>query len=122
MQPLNPFLAAFFKSSLPSQCTPVHHHILLVPSTDVLLTFRETESGTAPAEVIASEDFLASHVLRVPAPNGAAGSKDGSQNLREVRGKAKQFTTLNGKSVVIKDAFIYSNKGAQLDVPEELQC
>ncbi|CEI66710.1 hypothetical protein FVEN_g12210 [Fusarium venenatum] len=111
MQPLNPFLAAFFKSSLPSQCTPVHHHILLVPSTDVLLTFRETESGTAPAEVIASEDFLASHVLRVPAPNGAAGNKDGSQNLREVRGKAKQFTTLNGKSVVIKDAFIYSNKG-----------
>ncbi|KAM0433264.1 hypothetical protein ACHAPT_004138 [Fusarium lateritium] len=111
MQPLNPFLAAFFKSSLPSQCTPVHHHILLVPSTDVLLTFRETESGSAPAEVIASEDFLASHVLRVPAPNGAAGSKDGAQNLREVRGKAKQFSTLNGKSVVIKDAFIYSNKG-----------
>ncbi|KAJ4257417.1 hypothetical protein NW762_008540 [Fusarium torreyae] len=111
MQPLNPFLAAFFKSSLPSQCTPVHHHILLVPSTDVLLTFRETESGTAPAEVIASEDFLASHVLRVPSPNGVAGGKDGAQNLREVRGKAKQFTTLNGKSVVIKDAFIYSNKG-----------
>ncbi|KAJ4221664.1 hypothetical protein FSOLCH5_009004 [Fusarium solani] len=111
MQPLNPFLAAFFKSSLPSQCTPVHHHILLVPSTDVLLTFRETESGSAPAEVIASEDFLASHVLRVPAPNGAAGSKDGAQNLREVRGKAKQFSTLNGKSVVIKDTFIYSNKG-----------
>ncbi|KAF5007959.1 hypothetical protein FDECE_5728 [Fusarium decemcellulare] len=111
MQPLNPFLAAFFKSSLPSQCTPVHHHILLVPSTDVLLTFRETESGTAPAEVIASEDFLASHVLRVPAPNGVAGGKDGGQNLREVRGKAKQFSTLNGKSVVIKDSFVYSNKG-----------
>ncbi|KAF5018701.1 hypothetical protein F66182_9315 [Fusarium sp. NRRL 66182] len=114
MQPLNPFLAAFFKSSLPSQCTPVHHHILLVPSTDVLLTSRETESGTAPAEVIASEDFLASHVLRVPSPNGVAGGKDGGQNLREVRGKAKQFTTLNGKSVVIKDAFIYSNKGKYL--------
>ncbi|KAF4973167.1 hypothetical protein FSARC_465 [Fusarium sarcochroum] len=111
MQPLNPFLAAFFKSSLPSQCTPVHHHILLVPSTDVLLTSRETESGSSPAEVIASEDFLASHVLRVPSPNGVAGGKDGAQNLREVRGKAKQFTTLNGKSVVIKDAFIYSNKG-----------
>ncbi|KAM5354388.1 hypothetical protein ACJ41O_001037 [Fusarium nematophilum] len=111
MQPLNPFLAAFFKSSLPSQCTPVHHHIILVPSTDVLLTFRETEGGTSPAEVIASEDFLASHVLRVPGPNGIAGAKDGGQNLREVRGKAKQFTTLNGKSVVIKDTFIYSNKG-----------
>ncbi|KAH7127668.1 hypothetical protein EDB81DRAFT_146594 [Dactylonectria macrodidyma] len=111
MQPLNPFLAAFFKSSLPAQCTPVHHHILLVPSTDVLLSFRETESGTTPAEVIASEDFLASHVLKIPNSAGVAGSKDGSQNLREVRGKAKQFSTLNGKSVVIKDSFVYSNKG-----------
>lgn len=83
----------------------------------MLLTFRETESGSAPAEVIASEDFLASHVLRVPAPNGAAGSKDGAQNLREVRGKAKQFSTLNGKSVVIKDTFIYSNKGAYQPAP-----
>ncbi|KAF4978919.1 hypothetical protein FZEAL_4805 [Fusarium zealandicum] len=111
MQPLNPFLAAFFKSSLASQCTPVHHHILLVPSTDVLLTFRETESGNGPNEVISSEDFLASHVLRIPASNGVAGGKDGGQNLREVRGKAKQFSTLNGKSVVIKDTFVYSNKG-----------
>ncbi|KAK7403149.1 hypothetical protein QQX98_011098 [Neonectria punicea] len=111
MQPLNPFLAAFFKSSLPAQCTPVHHHILLVPSTDVLLSFRETESGSAPAEVIASEDFLASHVLKIPNPAGVAGGKDGNQNLREVRGKAKQFSTLNGKSIVIKDAFVYSNKG-----------
>ncbi|KAH6970807.1 hypothetical protein BKA56DRAFT_495675 [Ilyonectria sp. MPI-CAGE-AT-0026] len=111
MQPLNPYLAAFFKSSLPAQCTPVHHHILLVPSTDVLLSYRETESGTAPGEVIASEDFLASHVLKIPSPAGVAGGKDGNQNLREVRGKAKQFSTLNGKSVVIKDSFVYSNKG-----------
>lgn len=113
MQPLNPYLAAFFKSSLPAQCTPVHHHILLVPSTDVLLSYRETESGTAPGEVIASEDFLASHVLKIPSPAGVAGGKDGNQNLREVRGKAKQFSTLNGKSVVIKDSFVYSNKGAR---------
>ena len=111
MQPLNPFLAAFFKSSLPAQCTPVRHHILLVPSTDVLLSYRETESGAAPGEVIAGEDFLASHVLKIPGPPGAAPGKDGNQNLREVRGKAKQFSTLNGKSVVIKDALVYSNKG-----------
>lgn len=77
----------------------------------MLLTFRETESGVAPSEVIASEDFLASHVLRIPGPSSVVSSKDGGQNLREVRGKAKQFTTLNGKSVVIKDSFIYSNKG-----------
>ncbi|KAI5462898.1 hypothetical protein BGZ63DRAFT_354046 [Mariannaea sp. PMI_226] len=111
MQPLNPFLAAFFKSSLPAQCTPVRHHILLVPSTDVLLSFRETESGALPSEVIAGEEFLASHVLKIPGPPGVAPGKEGSQNLREVRGKAKQFSTLNGKSVVIKDSLVYSNKG-----------
>ncbi|KAF7562034.1 hypothetical protein G7046_g2108 [Stylonectria norvegica] len=110
MQPLNPFLAAFFKSSLVAQCTPVHHHILLVPSTDVLLTSRETESGATLNEVIAGEEFLASHVLRIPTPSAAVG-KEAAQNLREVRGKAKQFSTLNGRSVVIKDSFVYSNKG-----------
>lgn len=111
MQPLNPFLAAFFKSSVASQCSPVHHHILLVPLTDVLVTSRETESGAPAQEVIASEEFLASHVLRVPPPSGAPGAKDGVPNLRDVRGKAKQFSTVNGRSVIIKDSFIYSNKG-----------
>ncbi|KAF4122349.1 Vacuolar sorting protein 9 (VPS9) domain [Geosmithia morbida] len=111
MQPLNPFLAAFFKSSVASQCTPVHHYILLVPLTDVLLTSRETETGAPSSEVIASEDFLASHVLRVPPPGSGPGAKDGVPNLREVRGKAKQVSTLNGRSVVIKDSTVYSNKG-----------
>ncbi|KAJ6782613.1 hypothetical protein PWT90_00166 [Aphanocladium album] len=105
MQPLNPFLAAFFKSSVASQCTPVHHYILLVPQTDVLLTYRETESGSSTSDIVATEEFLASHVLRIP-----PGGKE-AQNLREVRGKAKQFSTLNGRSVIVKDAFIYSNKG-----------
>ncbi|EGX96080.1 VPS9 domain protein [Cordyceps militaris CM01] len=107
MQPLNPFLAAFFKSSVAAQCTPVHHFILLVPQTDVLLTHRETESGASTSDFVASEEFLASHVLRIPPPGG----KEASQNLREVRGKAKQFSTLNGRSVIVKDASIYSNKG-----------
>lgn len=111
MQPLNPFLAAFFRSSVAAQCTPVHHHILLVPLTDVLLTSRETESGAASSEVITSEDFLASHVLRVPPPGAASGPKDGAPNLREIRGKAKQLSTVNGRSVIIKDSFVYSNKG-----------
>ncbi|OLN97039.1 UPF0507 protein [Colletotrichum chlorophyti] len=113
MQPLNPFLAAFFRSSLPTQCTPVHHHILLVPTTDVLLTHRETESGLTSHEVITSEEFLASHVLRIPASNTATptGGKDAAQNLRELRGKAKQYQTINGRTVVIKDTHVYSNKG-----------
>ncbi|EMR63498.1 putative vps9 domain protein [Eutypa lata UCREL1] len=113
MQPLNPFLAAFFKPGNPiiSQCTPVHHHILLVPTTEFLLTSRETESGQSSADLIGSEEFLGSHVLRVPSPATAAGGKDAVGNLREVRGKARQYSTLNGRSVVIKDAAVFSNKG-----------
>ncbi|TEY61075.1 hypothetical protein BOTCAL_0175g00160 [Botryotinia calthae] len=111
MQPLNPFLSAFFKSALPTQCTPVHHHILLVPTTEVLLTSRDRETGALYADLAGSEDFLSSHVLRVPANHAAtAGGKD-APNMRENRGKAKQYTTVNGRTVVIKDAFVYSNKG-----------
>ncbi|KAF8865566.1 hypothetical protein BDZ45DRAFT_612105 [Acephala macrosclerotiorum] len=110
MQPLNPFLCAFFKSALPSQCTPVHHHILLVPTTEVLLTSRDRESGVHYADLAGSEEFLGSHVLRVPANHTTAGGKD-APNMRETRGKAKQYTTLNGRTVVVKDAYVYSNKG-----------
>lgn len=51
--------------------------------------------------------------MRVPAgPGVPANGKDGP-NLRDGRGKAKQFPTMNGKTVVVKDNFIYSNKGNQ---------
>ena len=65
------------------------------------------------ADLVTSEDFLASHVLRVPGAPPAAGHlpADGSATFKESRSKAKQLTTLNGKSVVVKDAFVYSNKG-----------
>ncbi|KAH9216766.1 hypothetical protein DL95DRAFT_334900 [Leptodontidium sp. 2 PMI_412] len=110
MQPLNPFLSAFFKSAVPSQCTPVHHHILLVPTTEVLLTSRDRESGVLYADLAGSEEFLGSHVLRIPANHATAGGKD-APNMRESRGKAKQYTTINGRTVVVKDAYVYSNKG-----------
>ncbi|CZS91124.1 related to VPS9 domain protein [Rhynchosporium graminicola] len=110
MQPLNPFLSAFFKSTVPSQCTPVHHHILLVPTTEVLLTSRDRESGVLYADLAGSEEFLGSHVLRIPANHATAGGKD-APNMRESRGKAKQYTTFNGRTVVVKDSFVYSNKG-----------
>ncbi|KAK8052827.1 hypothetical protein PG996_012128 [Apiospora saccharicola] len=114
MQPLNPFLAAFFRPGNPivGQCSPVHHYIILVPTAEFLLTSRETEAGSSPAEFIASEDFLGSHVLKIPSSAATAGGKDaGVGNLRELRGKARQYNTVNGRSVVIKDAFVYSNKG-----------
>ena len=38
--------------------------------------------------------------------------------MRESRGKAKQYTTINGRTVVVKDAYVYSNKGASLDLAE----
>lgn len=114
MLPLNPLLAAFFRPGSPivAQCSPIHHHILLVPTTEFLLTSRETESGQPSSELIASEEFLGSHVLKIPSSVASAGGKDaGLGNLRELKGKARQYNTLNGRSVVIKDAFVYSNKG-----------
>lgn len=38
------------------------------------------------------------------------GNKEGG-NVRESKGKAKQYTTINARTVVIKDTFVYSNKG-----------
>ncbi|POS76825.1 hypothetical protein DHEL01_v204773 [Diaporthe helianthi] len=118
MQPLNPFLAAFFKSPLPGQCLPAQGHVLLVPSTDVLLTSRETEAppGASLADSVSTEEFLASHVLRIPDPakptgGGGGGAKESAPNLREMRGKAKQYNTINGRNIVIKDNVIYTNKG-----------
>ena len=112
MQPLNPFLSAFSKSPLVVQCSPPQQHILLVPSTDVLLDFRDPETGAPLSASIASEEFLASHVLRIPVPRPLApGAKDATQNLREMRGKQKIYNTVNGRSIVIKDNAIYSNKG-----------
>lgn len=111
MHPLNPFLRAFFRSTLPTQCSPVHHHVLLVPTTEVLLNSRDRETHALYADLSGSEDFLASHVLRVPGGVGPNSHiKDGG-NFRENRGKAKQYSTANGRTVIIKDAFVYSNKG-----------
>ena len=112
MQPLNPYLRAFFRSALPAQCQPISHHILLVPTTDILLNSKDRESNTTYADLAGTEDFLSSHVLRVPGggPPLSGSGKDGS-NARENKSKAKQFSTINGRTVVVKDAFVYSNKG-----------
>ncbi|KAI1436128.1 hypothetical protein GGR50DRAFT_702161 [Xylaria sp. CBS 124048] len=120
MQPLNPFLASFFKpgSSVASQCTPIHHHILLVPTTEFFLTSREVENGQPPADIVASDEFLASHVLRITGQVSTAGGKDSVTSLRDWRGKPKEFSTLNGRTVVIKDTYAYPHKGFKTT----LQC
>ncbi|AEO66085.1 uncharacterized protein THITE_2113908 [Thermothielavioides terrestris NRRL 8126] len=112
MQPLNPFLSAFSKSPILAQCLPPQQHILLVPTADVLLSLRDPDTGAPLVASIASDEFLASHVLRIPIPKAqAAGAKDATQNLREMRGKPKVYSTFNGRSIVIKDNSIYTNKG-----------
>lgn len=80
--------------------------ILLVPTTDVLLTSKDRETNSLYADLAASEEFLASHVLRVSETTGL-----GNSNVRDNRGKAKQFTTINGRIVVVKESYVYSNKG-----------
>ena len=110
MLPLNPFLSAFFKSPLPSQCPNTNQVILLVPASELLLTHHEADTGASAQEILLSEEFVASHVLRIPG-GGGNGVPESVPNLREVRGKAKQYSTLNGRSVVMKDGFVYSNKG-----------
>jgi hypothetical protein len=93
--------------------------ILLVPSTELLLTSRDRETHVLYSDLATNEEFLASHVLRIPGGAAAAGAaKDGSNGsgsaaaaFREARTKAKQFTTLNGRTVIVKDSFVYTNKG-----------
>lgn len=80
-----------------------------MPTTECLLTGRDRETNAPYTDVAASDEFLASHVLRIsgtPAP--------GSSNVRDSRGKAKQYTTMNGRTVVVKESFVYSNKGKQI--------
>lgn len=51
-------------------------------------------------------------MLRVPGGVGPNNHVKDAGSFREARGKAKQYTTANGRTVIVKDAFIYSNKGA----------
>ncbi|KAJ5118158.1 uncharacterized protein N7515_010381 [Penicillium bovifimosum] len=84
--------------------------VLLVPTTDSLIGSRDRESNLLYSDLVASEEFLGSHVLRIPIHPGSANSKE-DNNVRDNRGKAKQVTTFNGRTVIIKDNSIYSNKG-----------
>jgi hypothetical protein len=84
--------------------------VLLVPTTESLIGSRDRESNLLYSDLVASEEFLGSHVLRIPIHTGSANSKE-DNNVRDNRGKAKQVTTFNGRTVIIKDNSIYSNKG-----------
>jgi Vacuolar sorting protein 9 (VPS9) domain/Ankyrin repeats (many copies)/PX domain len=104
---LNPFLRALFQSSVLGQTIPLQNHVLLLPTTNSLLNARDRESGKSFADLVQDEEFLASHILRIPP--SAVGKE--TNNVRDNRGKAKTFPTVNGRTVIIKENMVYSNKG-----------
>ena len=48
--------------------------------------------------------------MPVGLPTAGSGSSEGA-TPREQRGRAKQFNTINGRTIVIKESAVYSNKG-----------
>lgn len=86
---------------------------MLVPTTESLTGSRDRESNIYYSDIVGSEDFLGSHVLRIPFSAGHAGGRD-ELNVRDSRGKAKQVSTVNGRTVIIKESSVYSNKGGDV--------
>ncbi|RDW76357.1 putative VPS9 domain protein [Aspergillus mulundensis] len=84
-------------------------NVLLVPVSESLIGSRDRESSLFYSDLVVSEEFLGSHTLRIPASGGVGGKDD--PNVRDGRGKAKQVTTANGRTVIIRDNSVYSNKG-----------
>lgn len=82
----------------------------MVPNTESLIGSRDRETGLYYSDLVASEEFLGSHVLRIPITTIPAGGKD-ETSVRDNRGKAKQLATLNGRTVIVKENSVYSNKG-----------
>lgn len=94
-----------------------HYQVLLVPTTESLFGSRDKDSNVLYSDLVSSEEFLGSHVLRIPNPPGPSHKSD-APNARDTRTKAKQVTTVNGRTVIIKENSIYSNKGGQLSVQD----
>ncbi|KAG5519488.1 hypothetical protein PMAC_002115 [Pneumocystis sp. 'macacae'] len=76
----------------------VHDIIILAPVAESLQGI-ENETDIPWNETI-SNDFIASHILKC-----SSGLEYG------LYGKTKQFTTINGKTVIIKNDFVYTDKG-----------
>lgn len=104
--PLNPFLAALFhpppqsprSRDLANALRSPRNYVILVPTTTSLLFTVDRETNTPYVDLCNQEEFLASHIIKIGVSAKAIG-------------RARVFWTLNGRSVVIKDDFIYTNKG-----------
>ncbi|KAG4305151.1 hypothetical protein PORY_001321 [Pneumocystis oryctolagi] len=76
----------------------VHEIIILAPVTESLQGIENKTN--IPWNETVDNDFIASHILKC------------SSGLRyDLHGKIKQFTTINGKTVIIKNDFVYTDKG-----------
>ncbi|KAK5947023.1 hypothetical protein PMZ80_001169 [Knufia obscura] len=106
MPVLNPFIRALFQSSVLSQALSAQNYVLLVPTTDSLINAQDRDTGKRYAELVEDEDFLGSHILRIPQEQNAK-----ENSIRESRSKAKTYSTVNNRSVIIKESMVYSNKG-----------
>lgn len=106
MPVLNPFLRALFQSSVLGTALSAQNYVLLVPTTESLLYGQDRDTHKRFADQVEDEDFLGSHILRI-VPNAAG--KEG--NVRDNRGKAKTYATVNGRSVILKENVVYTNKG-----------
>ncbi|KAK5089458.1 hypothetical protein LTR70_005959 [Exophiala xenobiotica] len=106
MPVLNPFIRALFQSSVLSQALSAQNYVVLVPTTDSLINAQDRESGKRYAELVDDEDFLGSHILRVAQDQNVK-----ENSIRESRGKAKTYSTVNNRSLIIKESMVYSNKG-----------
>ncbi|KPI43727.1 uncharacterized protein AB675_6443 [Cyphellophora attinorum] len=106
MPVLNPFLRALFQSSVLGHALPAQNYILLVPTTESLIYGLDRETGKRYADQSDDEDFLAAHILRVPPPVGKE-----TPNVRDSRGKAKTYSTVNARTVIVKENVVFTNKG-----------
>lgn len=106
MPVLNPFLRALFQSSVLGHSLSSQSYVVLCPTTESLLYGQDREISKRYADQVEDEDFLGSHILRI-IPSTVA--KEG--NVRDSRGKAKNYSTVNGRTVILKENTVYSNKG-----------
>ncbi|KAK5073726.1 hypothetical protein LTR64_007137 [Lithohypha guttulata] len=106
MPVLNPFIRALFQSSVLSQALSAQNYVLLVPTTDSLINAQDRDNGKRYADLVEDEDFLGSHILRVAQDHTIK-----ENSVREGRSKAKTYSTVNNKTVILKENMVYSNKG-----------
>ena len=86
-----------------------------MPTTESLINSRDRDSNSLYSDLVSSEEFLGSHVLRITPSVASAGGNNGT-SARDSKGKAKQVATVNGRTVIIKENSVYSNKGTTTEI------